>query len=120
MRIVDVDSHFYEPLDWLDEHFPALAAQLPPLSISDFIFRFGMSDVLDAIPPDMQLDDPMDLAPALKPFLKGLPPASAKLDELVGRAVCHPEDPARRPRHEFNIELARRAQFDQPKPGPLH
>ena len=55
MRIVDVDSHFYEPLDWLDEHFPALAKQLPPLSTRDFIFRFGMSDVLDAIPADKQL-----------------------------------------------------------------
>jgi predicted TIM-barrel fold metal-dependent hydrolase len=92
MRIVDVDSHFYEPLDWLDEHFPALAAQLPPLSIGDFIFRFGMSDVLDAIPPDLQPDDLMDLAPAIKPFLEALPPPGAKLEELVGRAVCHPED----------------------------
>ncbi len=97
MRIIDVDSHFYEPLDWLDEHFPALAAQLPPLSVRDFVFRFGTSDVLDAIPPDKQLDDPMDLAPGIRAFLESMPPTE-KLDELLGhdRAVCQPEERLRR------------------------
>jgi predicted TIM-barrel fold metal-dependent hydrolase len=97
MRIIDVDSHFYEPLDWLDDHFPDLAKQLPPLSVTDFIFRFGASDVLDAIPPDKRLDDPMDLAPGTRPFLESLPPTD-KLDDLLGRdrAVCHPEERLRR------------------------
>ncbi|MFP8878438.1 MAG: amidohydrolase family protein [Myxococcota bacterium] len=97
MRIIDVDSHFYEPLGWLDEHFPKLANQLPPLSVGEFIFRFGTSDVLDAIPPDKRLADPMDLAPQIGEYLKSLPPIE-KLDDLLGRdrAVCHPEDRLRR------------------------
>ena len=78
-------------------HDPALAKQLPPLSVTDFIFRFGHSDVLEAIPPDKQLDDPMDLAPGLRPFLESLPPTE-QLDDLLSRdrAVCQPEERLRR------------------------
>ena len=50
MRIIDVDSHLMEPFDWLDEHFPDLAAALPPV---DFAARFQSrvrDDMMDAVP----------------------------------------------------------------------
>lgn len=32
MRIIDVDSHFHEPLDWFVNANPALVAKLPQMS----------------------------------------------------------------------------------------
>jgi len=32
MRIIDVDSHFHEPLDWFETANPTLAAKLPRMS----------------------------------------------------------------------------------------
>ena len=31
MRVIDVDAHFYEPFDWLEQQAPELAALLPRL-----------------------------------------------------------------------------------------
>jgi predicted TIM-barrel fold metal-dependent hydrolase len=93
VRIIDVDSHFYEPLDWLGENFPDLARQLPPPSITDFIFKFVASDVLQAIPPEQQLEDPMDLFPDLRGFLGSLPsPETLMKMYEKDRAVSHPEE----------------------------
>lgn len=42
MRIIDVDAHFHEPVDWLQQTDPALAAQLGPparfIDIADALF----------------------------------------------------------------------------------
>ena len=70
MRIIDVDSHFYEPLDWLEESAPKLAEQLPPPSITDFIFQFVASDLIASIPEELMPSEPMDLLPGMKPFLR--------------------------------------------------
>ena len=55
MRIVDVDSHFYEPLDWLDEHFPALAKELPPLSVNDDTFSLARNRSPPFLAPTISL-----------------------------------------------------------------
>ncbi len=93
MRIIDIDSHFYEPLDWLDENFPELARQLPPPSITDFIFQFVASDLIQAIPPELRPADQMDLVPGMKGFLGKLPTVEM-LTEIYAkeRAFSHPEE----------------------------
>ena len=93
MRIIDVDSHFYEPLDWLEESAPRLAERLPPPSITDFIFQFVASDLIASIPEELMPSDPMDLLPGMKPFLDGLP-APEQLTKLYRRelAFSHPEE----------------------------
>ncbi|HEX4822671.1 MAG TPA: hypothetical protein VFV00_20845, partial [Acidimicrobiales bacterium] len=44
MRIIDVDAHLHEPLDWVQRTDPELAEQLGPparfLDIADAIFGF--------------------------------------------------------------------------------
>ncbi len=52
MRVIDVDSHFMEPLDWLEQVDPALAKEIPP-SEESFIERVVqgvVGDLIEAIP----------------------------------------------------------------------
>ena len=73
MRVVDVDSHFYEPLDWLGESFPKLKSQLPPLSHTEFIFQFVARDLLDGLPPELRPKHDMDLTPGIREFFDKIP-----------------------------------------------
>ena len=73
MRVVDVDSHFYEPLDWLGESFPKLKSQLPPLSHTEFIFHFVARDLLDGLPPELRPKHDMDLTPGIREFFDKIP-----------------------------------------------
>jgi predicted TIM-barrel fold metal-dependent hydrolase len=52
MRVIDVDSHFMEPLDWLEQVDPSLAKAIPP-SEESFIERVVqgvVGDLIEAIP----------------------------------------------------------------------
>ena len=51
MRVIDVDSHFMEPLDWLEKTDPGLAAELPPSNFAERVARGVVGDLLDKIPP---------------------------------------------------------------------
>ena len=35
MRIIDVDSHFNEPVDWFEKANPKLAAKLPKMTAAE-------------------------------------------------------------------------------------
>ncbi len=52
MRVIDVDSHFMEPTDWLEQVDPVLAKEIPP-SDESFIERVVqgvVGDLIEAIP----------------------------------------------------------------------
>jgi uncharacterized protein len=66
MRIIDVDSHLHEPLDWVARTDPGLAAELgPPARFMDIAGSvFGFSDPLFAtLPEAQQPKDHFDLVP---------------------------------------------------------
>lgn len=64
MRVVDVDSHFHEPLDWLERQDPALAAELPPPQRFLDMLRTMLVGQTQGMPEEDRPDDPLELMPA--------------------------------------------------------
>jgi predicted TIM-barrel fold metal-dependent hydrolase len=66
MRIIDVDSHLHEPLDWVERTDPGLAAELgPPARFMDIASDvFGFSDrSFTSLPEAQQPKNRFDLVP---------------------------------------------------------
>lgn len=61
MRVIDVDSHFLEPPDWLSQVDPELAAEIPPSDPIDRVVRGVVGDLLDVVPPSQRPADPIAL-----------------------------------------------------------
>ena len=79
MRIIDVDSHFHEPVDWFEKANPALAAKLPQMSATEQFLDIVVGDLFSSIPPAMR-PDPLALVPefvrqSYEDFLKGGEPS---------------------------------------------
>lgn len=64
MRVIDIDAHYLEPPDWLEQVDPKLAAEIPPHDAIERVVRFVVGDLLDTVPRD-QL--PEDLSRLLAP-----------------------------------------------------
>ena len=66
MRIIDVDAHLHEPLDWVERTDPELAAELGPparfLDIASSVFGFR-DRAFAALPPEQQPTERWDLVP---------------------------------------------------------
>ena len=81
MRVIDVDSHFMEPVDWLEQVDPTLAKLIPP-SDESFIERVVqgvVGDLLEAIPRKQRPENLIDLlAPSGKRSLQALLAATAE------------------------------------------
>jgi len=79
MRVIDVDSHFMEPLDWLEQTDPALARELPPASFEERVVRGVVGDLLDIIPPHQRPKNLLELlAPAGRRATEALLAASVE------------------------------------------
>ena len=50
MRVIDVDSHFLEPVDWLQQVDPGLAAEIPPADPIERIVQGVVGDLLEVVP----------------------------------------------------------------------
>lgn len=61
MRVVDIDSHYFEPADWLAQVDPALAAEIPAHDPIERVVRFVVGDLLDTVPRDQLPDNLLDL-----------------------------------------------------------
>ncbi|AMK16885.1 MULTISPECIES: amidohydrolase family protein [Sphingobium] len=73
MPVIDVDAHFHEPFDWMDKHFPKLAAKLPGFDMSARIGDLIAGEFIAQIPKDAR-PDPADVMPEVfKQFLDQLP-----------------------------------------------
>jgi predicted TIM-barrel fold metal-dependent hydrolase len=84
MRIIDVDSHFHEPLDWFEKANPALAAKLPRMSAAEQLIDIVVGDLFASVPPALR-PDPLQLVPepirdAYEKFLAGGDPPQASID----------------------------------------
>ena len=84
MTVIDVDSHFMEPFDWLERRFPDLADTFPPSDLGTVLLNFFAGDMVASLPPS-QRPKPIDLIPAgmrgfVEPLL-GLSPT--ELQEML-------------------------------------
>lgn len=81
MRVIDVDSHFMEPVDWLEQIDPALAKEIPP-SDESFIERVVqgvVGDLIEAIPRKQRPQNLIELlAPSGRRSLEALLAATAE------------------------------------------
>jgi len=66
MRIIDVDAHLHEPLDWVEQTDPELASDLGPparfLDIASSVFGFR-DPSFSSLPEEQQPKDRWDLVP---------------------------------------------------------
>ena len=66
MRIIDVDAHLHEPLDWVERTDGKLAAELGPpprfMDIADSVFSFA-EPAFGALPEAQQPTEPFDMVP---------------------------------------------------------
>ena len=53
MTVIDVDSHFFEPLDWLSE-FPELRREVPETDKLTLILTTAFGEVLSSLPPNLR------------------------------------------------------------------
>jgi predicted TIM-barrel fold metal-dependent hydrolase len=96
LRIVDVDAHFHEPVDWLQHTDPALAAQLGPparfIDIADAVFGIN-NPALSQLPEQQQPHATWDTV--LPGFVRHLEMTDtrqpARQAELAGDPTCDPE-----------------------------
>ncbi|MCP5178307.1 MAG: amidohydrolase family protein [Pseudomonadales bacterium] len=92
MRIVDVDAHFHEPVDWLERTDPALAALLGPparfIDIADAVFGIN-NPAVSQLPAAQQPDSTW--ATVLPGFVRHLEMTDerqpARQDQAVGDPV---------------------------------
>ena len=61
MRVIDVDSHFLEPPDWLEQVDPTLAKEIPPSDPMDRVVRGVVGDLLDVVPTSQRPDNLLEL-----------------------------------------------------------
>ena len=92
MRIIDVDAHLHEPLDWVERTDPDLAAQLGPpvrfLDVADAVF--GVSNpAVSQLPPQQRPQKMWDTV--LPGFVQHLEMTDVRQPErqsgLAGRSV---------------------------------
>lgn len=73
MRLIDVDSHFLEPPDWLQAIDPKLAAEIPPGDPIERIVQGVVGDLLDVVPRSQRPENLIELlAPSGKRALAAL------------------------------------------------
>lgn len=76
MAVIDVDSHFYEPLDWLETRFPELAAELPRLDPVTLVATTAFGDIISTLPSGVRPADPLAIFPkSILDLLRGSDPA---------------------------------------------
>lgn len=72
MTVIDVDSHFMEPFDWLERRFPELADTFPPSDLGTVLLNFFAGDMVASLPPS-QRPKPIDLIPeGMRPLVEPL------------------------------------------------
>ena len=85
MRVIDVDSHYFEPPDWLASVDPGLAAELPREDTVERVVRFVVGDLIDRVPREQLPDDLIRLlAPAGERALRSSLTRIAEEDAAAG------------------------------------
>ena len=82
MPVIDIDSHFQEPLDWLEKHDPKLAARVPNFDMPAYFAELVSGEFIGQIPPDAR-PVPLDVVPEVfRDFLGRIPQGRAKGSEV--------------------------------------
>jgi predicted TIM-barrel fold metal-dependent hydrolase len=97
MRIIDVDSHFHEPLDWFEKANPTLAAKLPRMNAAEQLIDIGVGDLFSSVPPALR-PDPLALVPdyirdSYEKFLAGGDPPQVSIDAGAFLPAAHSPEP---------------------------
>jgi len=84
MRIIDVDSHFNEPVTWFEPANPKLAAKLPKMTAAEHLVDIIVGDLFSSVPPALR-PDPLTLVPpairdAYEKHLQGGDPPQVAID----------------------------------------
>ena len=80
MRLIDVDSHFLEPPDWLQSIDPELAAQIPQGDPIERIVQGVVGDLLEVVPRSQRPENLIDLlAPSGRRALAALLAENAEI-----------------------------------------
>lgn len=95
MRIIDVDAHFHEPVDWLEHTDPGLAALIGPpasfIEIADALFGIG-NPAIRELPAEQQPGSTWDTV--LPGFTRHLEMTDErqprKQNEMAGDPTCDP------------------------------
>ncbi len=61
MRVIDVDSHYLEPPDWLSQIDPKLASEIPPHDPIDRVASGVVGDVLEVVPRSQRPENILEL-----------------------------------------------------------
>ena len=73
MRVIDVDSHFLEPTDWLHQVAPDLADELPPSDPIQRVVQNVVGDLLEVVPTSQRPENLIDLlAPSGRRALRAM------------------------------------------------
>jgi predicted TIM-barrel fold metal-dependent hydrolase len=86
MRVIDVDSHFIEPVDWLEQIDPALAREIPPSdeSFVERVVQGVVGDLIEAIPRKQRPENLIELlAPSGRRSLEALLAATAEQQKAL-------------------------------------
>lgn len=82
MRLIDVDSHFLEPPNWLETIDPKLAGEIPPGDPIERIVIGVVGDLLEVVPRSQRPENLIDLlAPSGRRALKALLAENAEVRE---------------------------------------
>lgn len=79
MTIIDIDSHYYEPFEWLEATDAALAAELPQVDKLTLVLTTAFGEVLSTLPPEVK-PDPFSRIPK-----ELLPPDGQITPEVIAR-----------------------------------
>jgi hypothetical protein len=85
LLIIDADSHFHEPADWLATIDKQLAEQLPPLTPAEQFLDVVVGDLFASIPPALR-PDPLALVP--QPIRDGYDAHLKGLGEPTPQAIA--------------------------------
>lgn len=85
LLIIDADSHFHEPADWLATVDKQLAEQLPPLTPAEQFLDVVVGDLFASIPPALR-PDPLALVP--QPIRDGYDAHLKGLGEPTPQAIA--------------------------------
>lgn len=110
MRLIDVDSHFLEPPDWLLAVDPKLAAEIPPGDPIERIVQGVVGDLLEVVPRSQRPENLIELlAPAGKRALEALLAENAEVREAKLAGPPGSYDPSERlallDRHGIEIQF---------------
>ncbi len=95
MRVIDVDSHFLEPPDWLIQIDPKLAQEIPPSDPIDRVVRSVVGDLMEVVPRDQLPENRLELL---------APSGRRALEAMLEMNAAESREPAQSPTSSYDAE----------------